>query len=58
MFKIIEIVIIMVVFSAALGFFIWYFINEIRGKKACASCAVRDFCVESKVKKNRHDNKQ
>ena len=50
MFKIIEIVIIALAGAAAMGFFIWYFVNEIRGRKACASCAVKDFCVESKTK--------
>jgi hypothetical protein len=50
MFKIIEIIIIVVAGAAATGFFIWYFVNEIRGRKACATCAVKDFCVESKKK--------
>jgi len=49
MFKIIEIVIIALAGAAAMGFFIWYFVNEIRGRKACASCAVKDFCFESKI---------
>jgi hypothetical protein len=50
MFKIIEIVIIALTGAAAMVFFIWYFVNEIRGKKACASCEVKDFCFESKTK--------
>lgn len=50
MFKIIEILIIALAGAAAMGFFIWYFVNEIRGRKACASCAVKDFCFESKTK--------
>jgi len=50
MFKIIEIVIIALVCAAAIGFFIWYFVNEIRGRKACANCAIKDFCVESRIK--------
>jgi len=51
MFRIIEIIIIALTGAAAVGFFIRYFINEIKGKKTCASCAVKDFCVESKIKK-------
>ena len=50
MFKIIEIVIIVLAGATAMGFFIWYFVNEIRGRKVCASCAVKDFCFESKTK--------
>ena len=48
MFKIIEIVIIAFAGAAAMGFFIWYFVNEIRGRKACATCAVKDFCKREK----------
>jgi len=48
MFKIIEIVIIAITGAVALGFFIWYFVNEIRGRKACASCAVKDFYKREK----------
>jgi hypothetical protein len=50
MFRIIEIVIIAIAGAAAIGFFIWYFVNEIKGRKACASCAVKGFCLESKTK--------
>lgn len=50
MFKIIEIIIIALAGAAAMGFFIWYFVNEIRGRKACAMCAVKDYCAASKIK--------
>jgi len=59
MFKIIEIVIIALAGAAAIGFFLWYFINEIRGRKACSACALKDFCVESKIKQeNKHQRKR
>lgn len=54
MFKIIEIIIIALTGAVAVGFFIWYFIGEIRGKKACATCAVKNFCVESKTKQKKY----
>jgi hypothetical protein len=58
MFKIIEIVIIVLAGAGAAGFFIWYLVNEIRGRKACASCTVKDFCVESKTnQKSKHGKK-
>ena len=58
MFNIIEIVIISLSGAAAMGFFIWYFVNEIRGRKACASCAVKDFYFESKTKQeSKHEKK-
>jgi len=53
MFKIIEIVIIVLTGAAAMGFFIWYIVNEIRGKKTCANCAVKNFCIESKTKQKK-----
>jgi hypothetical protein len=58
MFKIIEIIIIALVGVTALGFFIWYFVNEIRGRKACASCEVKDFCFESKTKRESKNDKK
>jgi len=58
MFKIIEIVIIALAGAAAIGFFMWYFINEIRGRRACGTCALKDFCVKSKTKQeNKHQRK-
>ncbi len=54
MFEMIEIVVIVLAGTAAMGFFIWYFVNEIRGRKTCAACAVKDFCVESKIKQENH----
>ena len=58
MFKIIETVIITLACAAAIGFLIWYFVNEIRGRKACATCAVKDFCVESKTKQENKREKK
>jgi len=58
MFKIIEIVIIALAGAEAMGFFIWYIVNEIRDRKACASCVVKDFCFESKTKQeSKHEKK-
>ena len=50
MYKFIEIMISVVAVAGAVGFFIWYFIKEIRGRNACANCPLYNSCIKANKK--------
>jgi hypothetical protein len=50
MYKLIEIIIIAFAGAGAAGFFIWYFIKEIRGRNACANCQLYNSCTKANKK--------
>jgi len=58
MYKFIEIIISAFAMAGAVGFFIWYFIREIRGRNVCAGCKFYNSCSEFKVKKKLLKNKK
>lgn len=58
MYKFIEIIISVVAVAGAVGFFIWYFIREIRGNNVCAGCKFYNSCSEFKIKKKLLKNKK